>query len=356
MPRGFAGIYATRIANRHVPPLSEEHKKLSLTAAAGHFAAYDENVASVMERLKEPMAIERLQDAMRRVKAKQSYEALANTIPKVVEEFAPVFPRGGTVSSQNVYDFLKIRSPSIPSMPRRLAFHAFLMVVDEAYREQWAYHHFVQRTGLALVDYLAITRKSDPYAHAANLQKYEGLFAYGLNGLSAVSTRKPRFEQRLLLLASARDMPFMLAYDFDFLDLSPPKEAERNELAADMLERFAKSWDLDARVGFYVPKRSASEGILLLNSFKWDWPTCYATLSEAPFGTDVADRELDVDDIIITDVNSFLNIDRSERTYFGSDHEVPDNRVLRATRYVLPDQVSTNLAQILERKFDWGVE
>ncbi len=112
---------------------------------------------------------------MRRIKEEISYQAFADLIPRLVAEHAPAYPTGGEISSQNLYDFLKLKSPSVPGQKRRLAFHAFMMIVDQTYREKWDHTHFVRRAGQTLVEFLATDRKADPYAHAVNLQGSVGL-------------------------------------------------------------------------------------------------------------------------------------------------------------------------------------
>ncbi len=317
------------------------------------FQRYEEPPETAAYRLEFAMNVETLQDELRRVKTSLSYDALARMVPEIVAAHAPDFPHGGTISTQNLYDFLKLKSPNIPTMTRRLSFHAFMMVVDEPYREKWRYSHFVKRTGLTLTQFFSIGCEDDKYGHAINLQSSAGLYRY--EG-EAMPTWKEGFQWRCLLLRAPADLPFLLAYDFDVVEPGEPDE----DMPADLIERYwghvQESWDLDARVGFYIPKRSAEEGVLLLNSFKWDWPTIYAAILNYLTQERIDDTPGEVFDILLTDVNSYLNIDRAERSYLPADYEVPDTRKLNAQRLPSEPEALQRLSTLMERRFDWGLD
>lgn len=335
---------------------SEPHKKRMSVDDPRTYQAYDEDLGIAAVRLDQAVNIERLQDEMRRVKKTVSFQALADLIPKTIAQFAPRYPTGGDLSSQNLYDFLKLKSPSIPGPKRRLAFHAFMMVVDEAYREKWNYTHFVRRAGLALTDFFATTRGSSRYQHAAALQRSAGLYAYRLDPETNPATSKHGFRWRCLLLVAPRDLPFLLAYDFDIIaspDAAAPDPAMFTQQPTGLMR---DSWNLDARVGFFIPKRSDQEGIILLNSFKWDWPTIYASILNYQPEPLTDYHAPEVVHILLTDVNSFVNIERTEKTYLSSDYEIPDERKLMAIRQSSPPEYLTRLSSLLERKFDWGAD
>lgn len=230
------------------------------------------------------------------------------------------------------------------------------MTIDENYREKWDQSHFVRRAGLTLTEFFATNKKTDPYAHASNLQRSAGLFEYQFDDMTKSSIGKPSFENRCLLLSAPRELPFLLAYDFDLLWDNGPDELESNEYAAEKTLHIQQSWDLDARVGFYIPKRSAEEGILILNSFKWDWPTIYASIFNYVTKQKIDKAGGEIIDILLTDVNSFQNVDRNEKSFHAADYEIPDERKLMASRQAASSSRSRKLAAILERKFDWGTD
>ncbi len=64
------------------------------------YQRYEENVDAVGLRLEFAGNIERLQDDMRRIKEEISYQAFADLIPRLVAEYAPAYPTGGDISSQ----------------------------------------------------------------------------------------------------------------------------------------------------------------------------------------------------------------------------------------------------------------
>ena len=163
-------------------------------------------------------------------------------------------------------------------------------------------------------------------------------------------------ENRCLLLSAPKELPFLLAYDFDLLWDNGPDELESNEYAAEKTLHIQQSWDLDARVGFYIPKRSAEEGILVLNSFKWDWPTIYASIFNYVTKQKIDEAGGEIIDILLTDVNSFQNVDRNEKSFHAADYEIPDDRKLMVSRQTVSSSRSRKLAAILERKFDWGTD
>ncbi len=315
-----------------------------------------ENVHEAARRLAFAVNLERLRDEMRRVKKDLTYDALASMIPEVVARWAPGYPTGGGISTQNVYDFIKLTGPHRPTHARCLAFHAFLMVVDEKYRDGWDASYFVKRAGLALTEFLATNRRYGKFDHSLNLQKSTGTYTYKQPDEVAASSWKLGYQFRCLTLTHPADMPFLLAYDFDFLrPTDPPKEmtTEERERFWDYVE---KSQDLDARVGYYIPTRTAEEGVLFLNSFKWDWPTIYGAIFDYVTDAAVDDDDPAVYDLLLTDVNSRLNIDRAEPSYLEIDTEFPDNRKMRVSRMRSKDAPREELEKLLENKFDWGID
>lgn len=284
------------------------HKKIIRIMAIDDprtYKTYEEDLKTVTLRFTHKLNVERLQDEMRRIKSGMPFDAMAQMIPEIVANWAGEYPTGGILSSQNIYDFLKLKSPSTPTVKRRLAFHAFMMIVDETYRGKWDRTYFVKRTGLALCDFFATERNFDPYHHSLNLQKSAGLYTYLDADHISAPTWKKGFEKRCLLLCAPKDLPFLLAYDFDYLR---PEKA-LSELSADEIKQYGKyvgqSMDLDARVGFYIPKRSSTEGILLLNSFKWDWPTIYGSIFNYVTRDKIDDSAGEIVDIVLSDVNSY---------------------------------------------------
>ena len=320
------------------------------------YQRYEEDVRTAQARLEFAVNIERLQDEMRRLKQGLSFQAFADLIPQIVAEFAPGFPRGSGVSSQNLYDFLKLKSPSIPSPPRRLAYHAFMMVVDETYREKWRHSHFVRRAGLTLTQLFATDRAGNPYDHAVNRQASAGLYTYRLDDLVRASIGKSAFDHRCLLLTAPKDLPFLLAYDFDVSGEPDAPDLQSAGFADQQIGYIRDSWDLDARVGFYIPKRARNEGIVVLNSYKWDWPTVYGSLLNYGKEPLIDHSAPQVTDLLLTDVNSFLNIARAERSYLPSDYEIADERKLFGVRQTSPPESLSRLSALLERKFDWGTD
>lgn len=215
----------------------------------------------------------------------------------------------------------------------------------------------MRRAGLALTEFFATSREADPYAHAINLQHAGGLFQYRLDGLMQASVSKFGFQWRALLLAAPKGMPFLLAYDFDVL--APPEDAPEfssEGLTAEQIKLIRESWNLDARVGFYIPKRSYREGIILLNSYKWDWPTIYNAILNYQKDPQVDYFGPLVSDILLTDGNSFYNVERAESTYLATDFELPDDRKFMAVRQSSTPENLTQLTSLLERKFDWGAD
>lgn len=320
------------------------------------YISYAESRAEVARRLEFSINVEKLQDEMRRIKQGMTFDAFAALIPGTVAKYANSFPTGGDVSTQNLFDFLKLKSPSMPSADRRLAYHAFMMVVDEGYREKWNGSHFVVRAGLTLTQFFATNRETNPYAHAKNLQQSSGLYEYKLDELAVESIGKPGFEKRCLFLSAPKNQPFLLAYDFDVSNAPDKAAFKGSDYADEQIERIQQSWDLDARVGFYIPKRSTEEGILLLNSFKWDWPTIYAAILNYLSDGRLDDSDGMVSDIMLSDVNSYLNIERTEKSYMASDYEIPDTRKLMAMRQSGEPKNLQKFADLLERKFDWGAD
>lgn len=322
------------------------------------YQRYDEDKGLVAERLEHALNIERLRDELRRFKkvAKISFDKLAEIIARTVAEYAPRYPTGGDFRGQSVHDFLRLKTPHKPIIPRRLAFHAFMMVVDDTYREKWNYNYFVRRAGLTLSQLFATDRKADPYAHALNRQTSAGLYGYAISDQMRYSIGKTAFEHRCLLLTAPKDVPFLLAYDFDVLGKPYTGKMKETGLSEEQIAYALESWDLDARVGFYLPKRSREEGIILLNSFKWDWPTIYGSILNYHKDPQIDDFTQPVADILLTDVNSLLNIERSERTYLPSDYEVPDGRKLIGVRQPATPESLHRLSSLLERKFDWGAD
>lgn len=317
---------------------------------------YEESRAEVARRLEFTINVEKLQDEMRRIKQGMTFDAFAVLISGTVANYANSFPTGGDVSTQNLYDFLKLKSPSMPSTDRRLAYHAFMMVVDEGYREKWNGSHFVVRAGLTLTQFFATNRDTNPYAHAKNLQRSSGLYEYKLDELAVESIGKPSFEKRCLFLSAPKNQPFLLAYDFDVSNVPDKVTFKGSDYADEQIERIQQSWDLDARVCFYIPKRSTKEGILLLNSFKWDWPTIYAAILNYLSDGRLDDSDGMVSDIMLSDVNSYLNIERTKKSYMASDYEIPDTRKLMAMRQSGEPKNLQKFAYLLELKFDWGAD
>jgi len=307
-------------------------------------------------RLEFAVNIETLQDEMRRIKRELSYDAFARLIPKTVSQYAPTYPDGGVISSQNIYDFLKLESPSIPSPKLRLAYHAFMMVIDELYRAKWNYTHFVKRGGLALTEFFATNRLSNPYEHSVNIQKSAGLYNYLSVEDIAAPLWKEGFVNRCLLLSVTKDMPFLLAYDFDVVKVGEPPAKTPQDYVDKYWNQLQASWDLDARVGYYIPKRSAEEGVLLLNSFKWDWPTIYASIFNYVTKDFIDDTDGEVVDLLLSDVNSFQNVINSEKTYLASDYEVPDNRKIMVRRSTDSAESLNRFSSLLARKFNWGAD
>ncbi len=231
-----------------------------------------------------------------------------------------------------------------------------MMVVDRPYREKWNYDYFVRNAGLTLCDFFASTKGASPYEHSLNLQKASGFFTYMEPENIAAPSWKAGFEFRCLLLKAPKDLPFLLAYDFDYV---APNKAT-SDLSEEEIKQYgtyvSESRDLDARVGFYIPKRSAEEGILLLNSFKWDWPTIYGSIFNYVTDDFADSNSGQVIDLILADVNSRQIIDRTERSYHASDYEVPDDRKVFVKRSALKPHDFGPLASLFETRFSWGID
>ncbi len=102
------------------------------------------------------------------------------------------------------------------------------------------------------------------------------------------------------------------------------------------------------------PNALPGEGVLLLNSFKWDWPTIYGSILKYQGEPLVDYNAPDVTDIMLTDVNSFINIERAEPSYIATDYEVPDERKLIAMRRSVDKEKLGAVSAVLDRRFDWG--
>lgn len=320
------------------------------------YERYEEDPRVAETRLMSRMNIERLQDEMRRVKKSISFEAMARLIPTTLAEWAPSYPSGGELIAQNIYDFLKLKSPSTPSPPRRLAFHAFMMVVDKTYREKWNHDYFVRDAGLTLCKFFGSNIASNSYEHNLNLQKASGFFTYMEPDEIAAPSWKPGYEFRCLLLKAPKDLPFLLACDFDYASGQKAVDGITEEDALQFGTYLSESQDLDARIGFYIPKRSAEEGILLLNSFKWDWPTIYGSIFSYVTNEFADGEDGQVIDLILADVNSRQIIDRTEPSYHAADYEVPDDRKVVVKRSALKPESFGPLASVFETRFSWGID
>ena len=61
-------------------------------------------------------------------------------------------------------------------------------------------------------------------------------------------------------------------------------------------------------------------------------------------------------DILLSEVNSFQNIERAERSFTAADYEVPDDRKIFAQRADDESNQLGHLKVLLETRFDWGAD